>query len=454
MTASFSPASLGNQVPTGSGRWLDRSLWSLARPGPIDHPGLRGSIGICDAVVATFAGVLLVGTTPRVFAIVVGWLVLLRMLTAPTARLARPSATPVWRAATLVCLGCWIAGPALPMAPSRAMLGIAVAVAGSAAPRLAARGRRLRVLLVGCDDRAVSALDQTSVGRVRAVDVCAPTPQALASKLAAHARGAVDAVLVVPGPELTGRALQRLAWQVEAVGLPLLVETGIDGVLPNRVAPLLAGHLGMVHVQAARRRGWRLLVKQVCERAIALGALLAMAPVLIGIALAVRFDTPGPVLYRQVRVGRDGRTFTMLKFRSMAVGSDVQLIEDTFGNDGAGPLFKLREDPRVTRVGHILRRYSLDELPQLFNVLRGEMSLVGPRPALPSEVEAYDGDPRRRLAVAPGITGLWQVSGRSDLSWSESVRLDLDYVDNWSLGRDVVILARTVGAVLRHDGAY
>ncbi|WGL51774.1 exopolysaccharide biosynthesis polyprenyl glycosylphosphotransferase [Nocardioides sp. BP30] len=454
MTASLTPASLSAGLPVGSRRWLDRSRWSLARPGLIDHPRLRGGLGLCDAVVATFAGVLLVGTTPRVFAVVVGWMVLLRALTAPTARLARPSTTPVWRAATLVCLGCWIAGPALPMTPDRAMLGIAVAVSGSAAARLAARGRRLRVLLVGCDDRAVSALDQTSVGRVRAVDVCAPTPQALASKLAAHARGAVDAVLVVPGPELTGRALQRLAWQTEAAGLPLLVETGIDGVLPSRVAPLLAGHLGMVHVQPARRRGWRLLVKRVCERALALGALVAAAPVLIGIALAVRFDSPGPVLYRQVRVGRDGRTFTMLKFRSMAIGSDALLADDALGNDGAGPLFKLREDPRVTRVGRFLRRYSLDEVPQLINVLRGEMSLVGPRPALPSEVATYDGDPRRRLAVAPGITGLWQVSGRSDLSWNESVRLDLDYVDNWSLGRDLVILARTLGAVLRHEGAY
>jgi len=407
---------------------------------------------IGDVVTGMLAGGLLVGPSTRLVAVVFGWMLLLRALTAPTARLVGASLTPVWRAGTLVALGCWIAGPALPVAPARGAVGIALATAGSALARIVARRRRLRVLLVGCDDRAIGAVDRTSVGRVRAIDVCAPTPQAVASRLAAHVRGAVDAVLVVPGPELTGRALQRLAWEAEAVGLPLLVETGIDGVMPSRVAPLLAGHLGLVHVLPARRRGWRLLVKQVAERALALLAIVVLAPALIAISVAVRLDTPGPVLYRQVRVGRDGRTFTMLKFRSMAVGSDARL--DTLDNEGAGPLFKMRADPRVTRVGQVLRKYSLDELPQLINVLRGDMSLVGPRPALPAEVAAYDSDPRRRLAVAPGITGLWQVSGRSDLSWNESVRLDLDYVDNWTLGRDVMILARTVGAVLRHEGAY
>jgi exopolysaccharide biosynthesis polyprenyl glycosylphosphotransferase len=442
----------GGRGPTGG--VLAGRGWSLARPGPVARPVLRGGIAVGDALAAGIAGALLAGSSLRLLAIALGWVLLLRALTAPTARLAQPSLTPVWRGAALVGLGFWIAGPALPTAPTTAMLAIVVAVSGSGLVRLVARGRPLGVLLVGCDDRGVAAIDQTSGGRVRAVDVCSPTPQALAARLAAHARGAIDAVLVVPGPELTGRALQRLAWETEALGLPLLVETGIDGVMPRRVAPLLAGHLGMVHVQPAPRGGWRLLLKQVVERMLTVAALIALLPGLVAIALAVRLDSPGPVLYRQERVGRDGRTFTMLKFRSMTVDQEVHRSVAALGNDGAGPLFKLHDDPRVTRVGRFLRRYSLDELPQLVNVVRGEMSLVGPRPALPHEVAAYDGDPRRRLAVAPGITGLWQISGRSDLSWSESVRLDLDYVDNWSLGRDVLILARTIGAVLRHDGAY
>jgi exopolysaccharide biosynthesis polyprenyl glycosylphosphotransferase len=429
---------------------LSRTGRSSARS--LGRPGAGIGLGAYDAVSSLAAGFLLVGKDLRVVAIMLGWMLLLRALTAPTAKLLRPSVTPVWRAATLVVLGCWIAGSALPISHRHAMAGVALVAFGSGMARLAARGRRLRVLLVGCTDRAVSALGLTSVGKVRPIDVCGPTPAELARRLAAHRRDAFDAVLVVPGPEVTGRALQRLAWEAEAVGLPLLVETGIDGVIPSRVAPLVAGDLGLVHLRPAPRRGWRALVKQLLERSLALAAIVALAPVWITIAIAVKLDSAGPVLFRQERVGRDGRTFTMLKFRSMSV--DAEHPQTQYGNDGAGPLFKLRQDPRITRVGGFLRRYSLDELPQLINVVRGDMALVGPRPALPSEVEAYDHDPRRRLAVAPGITGLWQVSGRSDLSWSETVRLDLDYVDNWSLGRDLVIMARTFGAVLRHDGAY
>jgi lipopolysaccharide/colanic/teichoic acid biosynthesis glycosyltransferase len=160
------------------------------------------------------------------------------------------------------------------------------------------------------------------------------------------------------------------------------------------------------------------------------------------------------VIFRQDRVGRDGRHFTMLKFRTMHVDADETLQQLAGLNESDGVLFKVRLDPRITRLGRILRRYSLDELPQLVNVMRGHMSLVGPRPALPSEVVRYDEDPRRRLAVKPGLTGLWQVSGRSDLSWSDTVRLDLLYVDNWSFSLDLVILCRTVKAVLGHRGAY
>jgi lipopolysaccharide/colanic/teichoic acid biosynthesis glycosyltransferase len=172
------------------------------------------------------------------------------------------------------------------------------------------------------------------------------------------------------------------------------------------------------------------------------------------IAAVVKVTTPGPVLFRQERVGRHGQTFQMLKFRTMVEGAEGLLNSLVAENDGNGVLFKKKADPRVTRVGAVLRRYSLDELPQLINIIRGDMSLVGPRPPLASEVDRYGFDMHRRFLVKPGLTGLWQISGRSDLSWDESVRIDIRYVENWSLVLDLVIMWRTVGAVLRGSGAY
>lgn len=177
-------------------------------------------------------------------------------------------------------------------------------------------------------------------------------------------------------------------------------------------------------------------------------------PVLLGIALAVRLSSPGPVLYRQQRVGLGGQLYTMYKFRSMVVDAEARLAALQAANEGDGLLFKIRHDPRVTPIGRWLRRFSLDELPQLLNVLGGTMSLVGPRPPLPTEVERYDSSVRRRLLVRPGLTGLWQISGRSDLSWDDSVRLDLRYVENWSLALDLLILWKTAAAVLGRRGAY
>jgi lipopolysaccharide/colanic/teichoic acid biosynthesis glycosyltransferase len=174
----------------------------------------------------------------------------------------------------------------------------------------------------------------------------------------------------------------------------------------------------------------------------------------VGVAIAVKVTSRGPVVFRQERVGRDGRNFAMLKFRSMVIDADRMLGALVPDNDGNEVLFKKKIDPRVTRVGRVLRRYSLDELPQLFNILRGDMSLVGPRPPLRSEVERYGFDMHRRFLVKPGLTGLWQVSGRSDLSWDDSVRIDVRYVENWSLAFDFMILWKTVGAVLRGSGAY
>ena len=175
---------------------------------------------------------------------------------------------------------------------------------------------------------------------------------------------------------------------------------------------------------------------------------------MVGVALVIKLEDGGPVLFRQERVGKAGALFRMVKFRSMGVDADQRRAELEALNEGAGPLFKLRSDPRVTRVGAFIRRYSLDELPQLLNVVSGDMSIVGPRPPLPAEVERYGKDALRRLLVKPGITGLWQISGRSDLTWEESVRLDLRYVENWSLMMDLLIVWKTVNAVLRGNGAY
>jgi lipopolysaccharide/colanic/teichoic acid biosynthesis glycosyltransferase len=181
--------------------------------------------------------------------------------------------------------------------------------------------------------------------------------------------------------------------------------------------------------------------------------LLLLAPVLLAAALAIKATDPGPVLFRQTRTGRYGREFTMLKLRTMRLGSEHHRATLAQRNEADGHLFKVRSDPRVTAVGRRLRRYSLDELPQLVNVLLGHMSLVGPRP-LPTEDSDFSGQARRRLQAKPGLTGLWQVSGRSDLAWADALRLDLEYVDTWSLGLDLVILARTLPAVLRGAGAY
>jgi len=265
---------------------------------------------------------------------------------------------------------------------------------------------------------------------------------------------AADTVIVLSCPELDGHALRRLAWRLERDDVDLIVASALIDVAGARITIRPVDGLPMLHVEHPRLEGGARLVKEVVDRCGAAVLLLVFAPLLVGLAAWIRWSSPGPVLFRQVRVGRDGREFEMVKFRSMYVDAEARLAELRHLNEHDGVLFKIRNDPRVTPVGRWLRRLSLDELPQLVNVLRGEMSLVGPRPPLPAEVAAYPDDARRRLAVKPGMTGLWQVSGRSDLPWEEAVRLDLRYVENWSLTLDFVILLRTVTAVLRSSGAY
>jgi exopolysaccharide biosynthesis polyprenyl glycosylphosphotransferase len=269
----------------------------------------------------------------------------------------------------------------------------------------------------------------------------------------ADATGA-DAVAVTSASETAAQYLRTLSWQLEGTGLELLVAPGLVEVAGPRLHLRPFEGLPLLAVEQPQFEGWRRLVKGLLDRVVAAVALLALAPVLMGLALAVRLDSPGPVLFRQERVGINGASFTMLKFRSMVVDADRHVAALRAENISDGLLFKLREDPRVTRVGRWLRRLSLDELPQLVNVVTGSMSLVGPRPPLPSEVAAYDSSVRRRLLVKPGLTGLWQVSGRSDLPWDEAVRLDLRYVENWSLMLDLLIIWRTGRAVLGRSGAY
>jgi exopolysaccharide biosynthesis polyprenyl glycosylphosphotransferase len=265
----------------------------------------------------------------------------------------------------------------------------------------------------------------------------------------------VDTVAVLPCPELDGSALRRLGWALEETDAELLLAPAVTEIVGPRVQIRPVCGLPLLHVEHPELTGVRRLAKECVDRTAAGLGVLVLAPVLVSLALAVRVTSRGPVFFRQERVGRDGHTFTMLKFRSMVHGA-YRLHEQLAAgdHDGNDVLYKDKVDPRVTRVGRVLRRYSLDELPQLFNVLRGDMSLVGPRPPLRSEVERYGHDMHRRFLVKPGITGLWQVSGRSDLSWDDSERIDVRYVENWSFTFDLMILWKTVGAVIRGSGAY
>lgn len=270
---------------------------------------------------------------------------------------------------------------------------------------------------------------------------------------AATAIGA-DTVAVTASGELTATRLRRLGWQLEGTGVDLVVAPALTDVAGPRIHTRPVAGLPLIHVEAPEFRGARKLVKGLVDRSVSSLALALLLPLIAFIALAIKVDSRGPVLFRQVRVGRGGQEFGVFKFRTMVVNADAMLAELTARNETDGLMFKMRHDPRVTRVGRLLRKWSLDELPQLVNVLLGQMSMVGPRPPLPSEVARYDGDVARRLLVKPGMTGLWQVSGRSDLSWEDGIRLDLYYVENWSLAADLTILWKTFGAVLNGRGAY
>jgi exopolysaccharide biosynthesis polyprenyl glycosylphosphotransferase len=265
----------------------------------------------------------------------------------------------------------------------------------------------------------------------------------------------VNLVAVMTGPGIDSSRLRRLAWELEDSGIELVVAPTLVEVAGPRIHVRPVCGLPLLHVEQPRFTGMSVAGKTLFDRAFALGALLILAPFLLMIGLLVRLTTPGPAIFTQRRVGRNGREFTLYKFRTMTVDAEDRLETLTEQNDRSeGLLFKMRADPRVTPIGRWLRRFSLDELPQLLNVFIGNMSLVGPRPALPREVARYGGEVRRRLLIKPGLTGMWQISGRSDLSWDESVAIDLRYVENWSFALDLLILWKTCGAVVRPSGAY
>ena len=265
-----------------------------------------------------------------------------------------------------------------------------------------------------------------------------------------------ERVTIVPGDSWGQLQLRELSWSLEGTGIDMVISTNLDGIAPHRVDVNQQDGRLMIRVGSASPQGTTALVKTTVDRLGAVVLLVLSAPLLLAVAAAVRLESPGPAIFRQTRVREGGLPFTIYKFRTMRRDAEQQLSElQEMNMHGADRhLFKMENDPRITRIGHVLRKTSLDELPQLLNVLKGEMSLIGPRPALPLEVEMYDYVARRRLAVKPGMTGLWQVSGRSRLSWDESIRYDLDYVDNWSPITDASIVVRTFRALVSKEGAF
>lgn len=419
--------------------------------------------------------VLGLGLTPAVgLGLVLGWPVVLGALGRYQARpfgerLATRTGRVV-RAGAVVGLACWLLNPLVgsPTDPATVVPATLAITVSALATTLVRRVRPAvtRLVVVGHPvDAQIAVLELGTCPQYDVAAVCvSEPPMADDAPMPLHV-GVADAVeialeagattlLAVPGPDLTTTELRRLLWRAAEAGIHVFVGTGLLDVAPARMSLAQGGGLDLLHVRPSPHRGPRRLLKGVSDRVLAATALLLLAPVLLAVAVLVRRDSAGPAIFRQTRVGKHGRTFTMYKFRTMTTQAEADRARLAERNECDDVLFKVKADPRITRLGAVLRRYSVDEVPQLLNVLLGQMSLVGPRPALPDEVDRYTVDPRRRLDVKPGLTGLWQVSGRSDLSWAESVRLDVRYVDNWSLGLDVAILCRTVGAVVGHRGAY
>jgi exopolysaccharide biosynthesis polyprenyl glycosylphosphotransferase len=263
-----------------------------------------------------------------------------------------------------------------------------------------------------------------------------------------------DTVIIAGQPKGGANFIRNLGWQLEGTATDLVLASQLTDVAGPRIHFRPVEGLPLIHVEIPQFEGGKHVLKRAFDVAASGAGLLVLASVFLVIALFIKSEDGGPVFFRQERVGRNQRTFKMVKFRSMVTTAETDLAKLVDKNQGNGLLFKLKDDPRVTAVGKVIRKYSLDELPQLWNVLMGEMSLVGPRPPLPREVESYESHVHRRLYIKPGLTGMWQVNGRSDLSWDESVRLDLYYVENWSLTGDLMIVWRTLKVLVKPVGAY
>ncbi|WP_433580684.1 sugar transferase [Nocardia brasiliensis] len=330
----------------------------------------------------------------------------------------------------------------------------------------------VRVLVVGgpaaAHDTAAAFADHR--GHFCVVGACLPRESARESISVGHidipvvsddrsilrAAHSVDAhvVAVTTTNDLGPRELRDLAWNLHEVGIELVLNPGVSGVVTTRLGRQRIARTTMWHIRKARYEAATRIPKAMFDIAASSAILLLLTPTLLVIGVLVKYTSPGPVFYRSERIGLNGRPFQMIKFRSMYHGADQRTAELIAGAGGNPLFFKLRDDPRVTPVGKVLRKYSLDELPQFLNVLHGDMSIVGPRPQVRREVETYDSAMSRRLLVKPGITGQWQVSGRSELSVAESFEHDIWYVENWSMALDLTIIMRTIGVVVRGQGAY
>lgn len=321
-------------------------------------------------------------------------------------------------------------------------------------PALAAIGNAVDVLGACVTDKSADSkilldYDTHSKAAVRTISVLgtADRAQDIAASLG------VDTVLLTSTPKTAGRGLSTLAWQLDQIGTTLSLLSSTNDIDDSRVQREVIGSTTLVHIARPSYRGALNASKRLLDLTASAALLLVLGLPMLAIAATIRLTSRGAALFTQERVGLNGEYFTMLKFRSMVAGAEDRLAELEDKRDaGNAVMFKMKDDPRVTRIGNLLRKTSLDELPQLINVLRGEMSLVGPRPPLPTELKQYGTEAQRRFLVKPGITGLWQVSGRSDLTWEQTVRCDRRYVENWSMGRDVSIMARTARAM--NKGAY
>ncbi|WP_345762195.1 sugar transferase [Diaminobutyricibacter sp. McL0608] len=281
-----------------------------------------------------------------------------------------------------------------------------------------------------------------------------PVVSDLAGVAKAAATLNADTVIVAGQPQGGSDYIRSLAWQLEGTATELVLASRLVDVAGPRIHFRPVEGLPLIHVEIPQFEGGKHMMKRALDVTTSGFALLLLSPLFLVVAILVRLDSGGPALFSQERVGRNGATFKMYKFRSMVVTAETDLEKLKAQDEGNGVMFKIKNDPRVTRVGRVLRKYSIDELPQLWNVFVGDMSLVGPRPPLPVEVREYERHVHRRLYIKPGLTGMWQVNGRSDLSWEESVRLDLYYVENWSLTGDLVIMWRTVKVLTHPVGAY